>query len=164
MKPKPLRIESLRNLYGSDRCLHALLNNAVRPKTLLAGRESVIEELQNVLTLEGVSGVRRRELVQSLRRMDQADVGKFFLGRRGRPSRFAWSQQPREIALKILPPPAEAKPPTVAGIQEEGGMCIYPFRLRRQLIVFLKLPQDLSLNEATRLGTFLQSLPLEGAG
>jgi len=112
-------------------------------------------------------------LVVALRRLDNAGAGKFFVGRRGRPSRFAWTQLPRVLGLKVIPagPPATssaAKAPAVANaepdpalIREEGGMCSYPFRLRRQLTVFLKLPADLSPNEAARLAGFVQSLPLD---
>jgi len=164
----------MRSLYASNRCARAILNHSLRPNTMLGSRESTVDELQNVLTLEALSGISRRELVVALRRLDNAGSGKFFVGRRGRPSRFAWTQSPRDLGLTVIRPagsPATssaARAPAVANadpdpalIREEGGMCSYPFRLRRQLTVFLKLPADLSPNEAARLAGFVQSLPLD---
>ena len=173
-RPRAFQLEAMRSLYASNRCARAILNHSLRPNTMLGSRESTVDELQNVLTLEALSGISRRELVVALRRLDNAGAGKLFVGRRGRPSRFAWTQSARDLGLTVIRPagppatPSAAKAsavtnadPHLALIREEGGMCSYPFRLRRQLTVFLKLPADLSPNEAARLAGFVQSLPLD---
>jgi hypothetical protein len=173
-RTKAFQLEAMRSLYASNRSARAILNHALRPNTMLGSRESTVDELRNVLTLEALSGISRRELVVALRRLDHAGAGKLFVGRRGRPSRFAWTQSPRDLGLTVIRPagppatPSAAKASAVTNadahpalIGEEGGMCSYPFRLRRQLTVFLKLPADLSPNEAARLAFFVQSLPLD---
>lgn len=43
----------------------------------------------------------------------------------------------------------------------EGGLLAHTFNLRSDLVIEIRLPSDLSANEAERLSLFVKSLPME---
>ena len=111
----------------------------------------------------------RLHVVQMLKELSEQGHGIFVPGRKGRPSRFRYVSTMRrkaEPAAAVKGPDGAssegtaargtaAPPPPAEHIARHG------FRLRRDFLASLDLPDDLTLAEAERLAAFVRTLPLE---
>lgn len=123
-----------------------------RHKTVLLARE-----------VQDVVGTRH-EAVRALKELEDANFGVFVVGRRGGKSRLEQTAQQRERLLQALntdapETSAESNPESPDPVSRDATY-VHSFRLREDFLVSIELPADFSSNEATRLGTFLDSLPM----
>jgi|GEM_PF-5221767 len=115
----------------------------------------------------------------ALRAGEAAGYGSLIVGRRGYPTRFAWSKVPTPVAAAPAPkkpaaeksakaapapapapaPAAEAPAPAPAPAAASNGQS-YSLRLRADLTVNIELPADLTVREAERLAHWMQALPI----
>lgn len=113
-------------------------------------------------------GLGRRNAVDLLRAIADADAGEFRLGRKGHPSRLVWSTDPRSLVERILGNEAKsadddvAKPEFAQARTPDDQLTIeHMFMLRPQLCIELSLPTDLSAREAEALGNWVRNLSFE---
>lgn len=130
------------------------------------------------------TGIDRAAAIDALRHLAIAGCGEFIVGRRGAPTRFRWitgmdrlaeilevgaqpGAQPAMVAMVApAPAPARALPRLDDTTDDELALPAVPvtthrFQLRPDLVIELRLPSDLSVREAERLGKFIDSLPFE---
>lgn len=118
------------------------------------GRQEVdVDTLTRELLEKHKKVVRRPNLIAALKRLEEAGVGRFIVGRRGRPSRFRWNEEPQAAAGHV-------------GRRDERSpapVCLvrHRFVLRPNLTVEFDLPEDLNRAEARRLAQFIETLPFE---
>ena len=115
-----------------------------------------------------------------LRAGEAAGYGSLIVGRRGYPTRFAWSKVPAAVLKPAAPAPApapaapeatvEAPPAPVAApaapaasapvaAQPVAGSLVHMLQLRPDTAVQVTLPADLTAREAERLAHWVQALP-----
>jgi hypothetical protein len=133
-------------------------------------QETSVEDLESLIASQGLD-IPRPTLITGLKRMADADMGRFIAGRKGHPSRFCWKESPTKT-LEILDQTISDK----ASVEEEAlsevvahstGIIDSPkhfthrFLLRPDFEAEIKLPLDFSEKEAARLGKFISMIPLE---
>jgi hypothetical protein len=96
--------------------------------------------------------VERYELVALFKEYAGKNMGTFYSGRRGHPTRLVWRRKPRDLGA--------AAPEGAISAAQTGRMLEHPLPIRPGLSVRLTLPEDLTAAEANRVATFVQSLPL----
>jgi hypothetical protein len=138
---KKIDISQIQALYVADRSARALLDYLAERSTDIP--TSLLEKM-----VAGVKGVTKPELVRVLKSLELLGCGRFIVGRKGNPSRFAWHVGRRELGQV-----AAGKTPSKLSETFE-----YKFHLRQGLLVTLRLPTDLSATEAERLTTFIRAL------
>ena len=138
-------------------------------------------------TIETAVGLSRLQAVALCKQLQEAAVGRFVAGRRGRPSRLEWNVDPRAVGAVIAqaegdaqadePEPADfddapeprrssrqaqpaAAPAAPAAVLEREDEDRYSFRLRSDRQVHVSLPIDLTQREAARLAEFVRALGL----
>ena len=109
----------------------------------------------------------------ALRAGEAAGHGSFIVGRRGYPTRFAWSKVPAskapakaKVAAPAEAPPAAAAKPAPAPVAAPAapsstGDVRHTLNLRPGVTVHIELPADLTAREAVRLAHWVQALPFE---
>lgn len=107
----------------------------------------------------------------ALRAGEAAGHGSFIVGRRGYPTRFAWSKVPAGKASAKATAPAEAAPAVAAApppapvaapaAPSSTGGVRHTLNLRPGVTVHIELPADLTSREAVRLAHWVQALPFE---
>ena len=131
----------------------------------LAKKRRHISKIDVDLAVRKTSG-NRKEIIELFRKLEELGAGEFKVGRRGHESRLEWSVDSRAVGKVAAGEPVEIE--QVEDFQDEDileeeddGLTRHEFRLRKGLMVSFELPDDLTSDEAQRLGTFLSSLPLE---
>ena len=116
--------------------------------------------------LEGmVRTLGRGAIVDALRALESlGGLGTFVVGRRGQPSRFQWREDPHNVtgALEILTAQdatSRLRENLPAAPSEAPELLNHHFRLRPNLTVELRLPENLTSTEAARLADFIKTLP-----
>lgn len=140
--------------------------------------------------IESQVGLSRLQAVALCKQLQEATVGRFVAGRRGRPSRLEWNLDPRAVGAVIVqaegdaqvdeadtgdgedaPAPSrggsrnkqfhDAVPATAAApVMDREDEDRYSFRLRSDRQVHVSLPIDLTQREAARLAEFVRALGL----
>jgi hypothetical protein len=110
-----------------------------------------IDDLSKTLRAEKHT-VERYELVALLKEYAKKNMGTFYSGRRGHPTRLVWRRKPADLGANA--------PETIAPHLQAGRMLEHPLPIRPGVSVRLTLPEDLTPAEANRVATFVQSLPL----
>ncbi|MEE9269767.1 MAG: hypothetical protein V3V49_05840 [Candidatus Krumholzibacteria bacterium] len=152
--------EKVQELYCSDVVAQAVFDYL---KDHGAGtRETTLEGVENGLTEQGKK-VSRSELIDFFKTLEALSLGTFIVGRRGRASRFRWSVNPAELAVVAS---GGIEDGDAAGSEggnggSEAETITHQYVLRPGFILKLRLPVDLSNEEASRLAGFLRSLPFE---
>jgi hypothetical protein len=112
----------------------------------------------------------RWDIIKFFRKLEVLHCGKLVEGRKGKKTRFVWGSNLTDVAkvaagqnvkIGVTPPGTGAE---LGGAAEEpgaNGLVDHPFKLRKDLDICLQLPVDLTKAEATRLATFVQSLPFD---
>ena len=140
-------------------------------------------------TIKSAVGLSRLQAVALRKQLQEANVGRFVAGRRGRASRIEWSADPRAIGAVLAqadgvsradgaeeagneePSPARARssstsqrqapvPTPVPASPEREDEDQHLFRLRPDRQVRISLPMDLTQGEAARLADFMRALGL----
>jgi hypothetical protein len=147
----------LRNLYTENESAQAILNDFAK-----RFRKRHLTTLDQVLNR--VAGVSRSEAIRVFRSLEDIGCGEFIEGRKGHPSRFAWTDD-----LTAVGRAARGEVPTVSPLADEeeeddnDKKSVFerehPLELRDNYIARVRVPADLTEREAERLATFVRSLP-----
>ena len=87
------------------------------------------------------------DVIEFFRELEEANVGKFLVGRRGAKSRFEWSVPMREVVVAALGTETDAAPDVSNG-DDSPAASLGPertFPLRANLTISLRLPIDLTV-------------------
>lgn len=152
--------KELQTLYNESGAAKAILDHfASRERNW---SETTVDRLRWNLEQDG-HGISRGDVIETFRRLENLDCGRFIPGRKGHASRFKWSvglvavgQAAAGESVKIEPTPANtpSEPP--------DDLLEHRFRLRKAVDVSFRLPADLKAAEAARLAAFIQTLPFDG--
>lgn len=157
-----VELERLRALYDQSPLHKAFFNwlsSRERPR-----HETNLDRIVAMLRARGFEA-DRWEVTSLLRELEATGCGDFVSGRGGRQSRFLWSHN--LIAVGKAASGLEDQPeplPLPKVIQRRNGRrsaveLDHFFNLRPDVRLHLKLPQDLSVDEAERLAAFVRTLP-----
>lgn len=130
-----------------------------------------LERLEDLIRAEG-GNPSREEIVTLMKGLQEANCGRFIVGRRGAQSRFEWGG----VSLKSVGMAATSASEEVTQMAEDADeqdaddetsevyvddSITHAFVLRPDCLVKLKLPVDLTAREAKRLADFLRTLPFD---
>ncbi|MDA0205834.1 MAG: hypothetical protein O3A53_20860 [Acidobacteria bacterium] len=129
-------------------------------------RESSVDTLQERLESTGRS-VDRRAIIDLFKQLSECGCGEFTVGRKGRKTRLRWLEDQIRVgkiaAGRESPLTGDPNSPAIVTVIEtppDSEFVAYPFSLRSDLPVTLKLPRDLRRSEAQRLGEFISAIAL----
>jgi hypothetical protein len=155
-----VNIDGLRSLYRSNPTARAFLDHAADRERDRA--ETTVERTQAILR-DGGRDTSRGEIVELFQKLEQLACGKFIVGRWNKHSRFAWS-----VSIVSVGKAAAGEQQAVSPIQEsepesqdEAETLEHSYHLRPELCIEIKLPVDLTEQEARRLADFIRTLPLD---
>lgn len=141
-------------------------------------RETPLDDIEHAV------GLSRLQAVSLCKQLQDATVGRFIAGRRGRPSRLEWNVDPRAVGAVIAQseetleedgedeaasprraralPQQRSHPEPVVVVQtaEREDEDRYAYRIRHDRQVHFALPVDLTQREAARLAEFVRALGL----
>lgn len=115
--------------------------------------------------------INRTELIQFFKELQKTGAGRFVTGRKGNESRFQWNPPLFEVgkaAQKAAKGQANfgqqnssySESLTHSSNLQDDSILEHQFILRRDFVVALRLPADITQSEATRLSEFLKTIPL----
>ena len=117
------------------------------------------------------TGVNRDDVIAWFKLLEQAGVGSYIVGRRGKPTRFEWTTPAVDVGRAArgeggdvedtAPEQAEGRAEVEATTAEADALA-HHFHLREDFEVRLELPRDFDGAEADRLAKFVRTLPFEG--
>lgn len=165
--PDPL-VTKLRALYQSDENARHLLDH-------FAKRQNKAN-FTTAEAVETVSGAFRGDAVDLLKRLSDFGLGTYYIGRRGAQTRIEWDYDIREVGKAAQ---GQVKSLTADNVDDESDFSEvgteelatedfadvefwdHSFPLRSNFRLMLRLPADLTLREAERIGAWVRSLPVE---
>ena len=154
---------ALKAAYINDEALQAICDHfAFRTQNQ---KETKLSRLQVLLRREGQS-INRAKIIAALKKLENAQCGRYIKGVKGWPSRFEWtvsSQLAGSSAADDLVSEDEYEEMFDETNQEAVEARDHSYQLRTDLVVPLDLPIDLTIHEAKRLAQFILSLPLAEA-
>jgi len=107
-----------------------------------------VDTVRNKLELKGRS-VERSEVIELFKEVDRNGLGRYVIGRRGRPTRLEWARTVLEGHRAMQESPSEDAAETIR----------HRYVLRPDFDVEFDLPSDLTKVEAKRLSEFITTLP-----
>lgn len=137
------------------------------------GTETPAADLLN-LNMSDSKGRRfnGQHLRGALRSGESAGYGSLIVGRRGYPTRFAWSKVPASVAAQSSSNAKASKRAASASAADTGskaaapaapagaaGNLVHSLQLRNGTTIHLELPANLTTREAERLAYWVQALP-----
>ncbi len=133
-------------------------------------KETKLERLEDLIRSEG-GNPSRVDIVSLLKGLQEANCGRFIVGRRGSPSRFEWSVSLRSVGLAATSGSDEVNEMDEDADERDGddeladdsdeSSITHTFVLRPEYRVKLTLPVDMTSREAKRLSDFLRTLPFD---
>lgn len=155
-----VNVEGLRNLYRENAVARAFLDHAAQrerdwSETTVDRTLGILKELEIEAT--------RADVVAIFQRLEELGCGKFIMGRRGKPSRIAWSASIVSVGRAAVGEQQMVTeiPETPAEESEIEELLNHSYHLRSSTVVVFELPADLTPHEAERLAGFIQTLPME---
>jgi hypothetical protein len=149
---------ALQRLYRENRAARAILDH-------FASRErnwsvTTVDRLLANVTNEGPQ-ISRGDVIDVLKKLEEARCGEFRVGRRGWSSRFVWSVGMVAVGQSAAGEPVEIElvAPEDQGEEAELQLLGHKFQLRPDLAVSIDLPRNLTATEASRLADFIRTLP-----
>lgn len=135
----------------------------------LAARQRHTSELTIDRAIKAVPGTSRSEMISAFRELEQIGLGNLLLGRKGGKTRLSWLVSPEDIEKSRMgeldPIPlsdSESDLDELDEYEDENEELItHNYQLRRDLIISIKLPEDLTERESSRLGQWLATLPFD---
>ncbi len=131
----------------------------------LAQRERAPKRGETLLDEAVEMGLRRSQGLDFFKALESARCGRVILGRRGQPTRFAWTENAVAVAREVLSERAVAAGDSDA--REDSGSPVssselreHVFVLRAGLSVHVTLPLNLNQREAARLASWIETLVL----
>ena len=146
-------IKALQHAYRKERSLRAVCDELAQ-----RGRST---KSTSVDRLVDRTGLDRATVVDVLRRLEQLDLGKFLVGRRGQPSRLEWRYRLQDVGRAAAGELMEIEPADQLDDEDTGPARLtrHVFQLRPEAAISLDLPADLTEKEAQRLAEFVKTLP-----
>lgn len=136
----------------------------------LATRQRHTSELTVDRAVKAVPSTTKSEMISVFRELEKIGLGVLLLGRKGGKTRLSWSVAPTDIE-KARTGELDPIPLSVDDSDEfdededenedEEGMITHTYRLRKDLLISIKLPEDLTDKEASRLGQWLATVPFD---
>ena len=122
-------------------------------------KETTVDGLISALQRDGTE-VSRNEVVAIFKELQDAECGKFLVGRKGHQSRFEWKVPLSKVggiapAFDASPGEEERKPL----VETPASTLYHQYILRQDFTVKLSLPADLTDAEASRLADFIRTIP-----
>jgi hypothetical protein len=156
-------VDGLREFYKKNAVARWFLDHAAQRERGRA--ETSVERTQGILK-EHDHEVSRGDIVDLYQALEKLNCGKFIPGRRGRPSRFAWTESIVSVGKAAAGEPEviSSAPEPAAAAVEVSETLTHAYHLRPDTQVTIELPTDLSLQEAERLAAFIKTLPMEQDG
>ncbi len=154
-------VEGLRELYNQNAVARAFLDHAAQrerdwSETSVDRALGILKELEAEAT--------RADVVGLFQRLEYLGCGKFITGRRGKPSRIAWSVSIVSVGRAAVgEQQVVAEIPETPAAEETGGgeFLSHSYHLRPGVLLTLELPADMTAHEAERLAGFIKTLPME---
>jgi len=146
----------LSDLYADSESAKVILNDFA--ERFRKRRVTTLDQILN-----RAAGVSRPEAIRVLRSLEDIGCGEFIEGRKGHPSRFAWTDD-----LTAVGRAARGEVTSVSPLEDEEEDDTdkknlfereHPLELRDDYIARVRVPADLTEREAERLATFIRSLP-----
>ena len=153
-------VAGLRDLYAQSAVARAFLDHAAQRERDWS--ETSVERTLTILNTQG-SDVSRGEVVSLFKHLEELGCGQFIIGRRGKPSRIAWSASIVSVGRAAVGEQqvvVELPPTEVATEAINGELLTHTYHLRLASAVTFALPADLSPQEAARLAAFIKTLPI----
>ncbi len=160
--------EPLKELYRQNPVARVMLEEFASRE-----RDRSVTRVDRLLHLSvGNRAVDAHEIRDVFKKLEELGCGSLVIGRRGHPTRFEWrlglvgvgrTAVGEDVPLDVVSPPAEALPVDHWALDDsaDDGLNAYTFPLRPTLRLSLRLPLDLTANEASRLADFIKSLPFD---
>lgn len=134
----------------------------------LATKQRFTQALTIERAIKAIPGTTKAEMIAVFRELENIKLGVLLLGRKGGKTRFSWSVAPADIEKarmgELDPIPSYDSEPEDDDEDEdedEEGLVTHTYRLRRDLVITIKLPDDLTDKEASRLGQWLATVPFD---
>ena len=99
-------------------------------------------------------GATRREAIDLLNRLEELGLGSFTVGRKGGKSRLVWNAG-AQLSLRRTATDPSGGPAHASSASD----LVHTYRLRPDSTVEVRLPVDLTSDEADRFSTFIRTLP-----
>jgi len=133
----------------------------------LGGRQRHAREITIDRAMKAVPGEARSEMVRAFRLIGQVGLGDLLMGRKGKKTRLSWLVSPSDIERAVRGDVAEVI--SLGGNDsvisedddEDEDLVTHEYRLRRDLVVSIELPEDLTPKEASRLSQWLLTVPFD---
>ena len=157
-------IEGLKRLYNEDEAAHTILDifASFQRNMSQTSVDRLFARLNNGGNRHKIS---RPQIVQTFKRLEELDCGYFISGRWNNPSRFAWTKSLISVgrAAKGEVKELEIAPENNSEDDEtsDNDTVAHEYNLRPDFRVTVELPFDLTAKEATRLATFVKTLPFD---
>jgi hypothetical protein len=152
-------VHGLRQLYTENVVARAFLDHAAQRERDMS--ETSVDRIEKILREREID-VTRADVVALFQRLSELGCGQFIIGRRGRPSRIAWSVSIASVGRAAVGEQQVVAeiPPTESGATESESLS-HSYHLRTETTVTFELPADLTPHEAERLAGFIRTLPME---
>jgi len=157
-------VKGLKRLYIDNAIAQVTMDHfAARQKN---SSVTTVDTLSRILASQGRE-FPRTEIIDFFRKLEKFGCGRFWIGRRGQPTRFEWEAQPISVAMASK---GEQRPieyldsEDVEDVDDDdvlSGNIRHTFHLRPNLAIKFDLPDNLTGREAARLSEFVKSLPFE---
>ena len=124
--------------------------------------ETKLRRISGLLKNDGFE-VKKSELINVFRKLEEFGCGQYVEGRHGWPSRFVWKVDSLSACRAASGETSVVKPLPEVGDESASDvdMLTHTFNLRADLPIDFSLPIDLTTLEAGRLANFIKALPLE---
>jgi hypothetical protein len=128
-------------------------------------KQSTVNEIE-----EG-AGLKRADVISTMKELDRLRFGKFIVGRRNKESRMIWNVGLGDLGRCAQGTVVDFDEPAMSHDLPQGAEAagarpddiLHLFHLRPELRISLKLPANLTALEARRLADFVLSLPFDRA-
>lgn len=162
---KQLLVDLYAHVATAQTMLNWLADNDVNE-----AKPTLVEEMFEICK-EKDPELKKDEVTQVMRALNDMGAGDYVIGRRGKPSRFEWKVNPSELAQIAKGSLSEASP--VANFTSKTNraskkkkvagpkMASHGFRLREDLTISFDLPEDITSAETERLSRMLAAIPFE---
>ena len=155
-----VNIAGLRAFYHESRFARAFLDHAANRENKQS--ETTVERALTILNERGVEATRG-DAVEMFKRFEDLGCGKSLWGRRGKPSRIAWSASIVSVGRAAVGEQQVVAtiPETDENSDEAEEVLSHSYHLRPDYAVALELPTDLTNQEARRLAGYIRTLSME---
>jgi hypothetical protein len=162
-----VEVDNLIALYAANTAYKSAFDHFARRN--VRDTETTVEMLEYALRRE-VPKVTRTDVIELFRQLATLNCGTFFVGRKGKSSRFRWRVGLASVGLAASGQSSEIEylsddEQRVVGSyasSDTDDTVKHRYVLRQDFEVQIDLPADLNAVEAERLAGFIRTLPFSG--